>query len=196
MSSADKAATDPTNAEAFEARYAVDADPWDFAYSGYEQRRYRVVIDTLGSRRYRSAYEPACSIGVLTGLLAPHCDALRAIDISATAVAEARRRCRHHAGVTIEQTSVADDTVPVVDLAVFSEVGYYFDVPALDAILGRLERALVPGGDLVACHWTGTSDDHILDGDTVHARIRRRPGIMLVRHERHRGFVLGLWRKP
>ena len=40
--------------------------------------------------RYASAFEPGCSIGVLTAQLAPRCDRLLACDVAAAAVESAR----------------------------------------------------------------------------------------------------------
>src|SRR5690606_21321507 len=57
---------DPCSAEAFEARYAADPDPWRFASSPAEMARYDAIMALLARRHYRSGYEPACSIGALT----------------------------------------------------------------------------------------------------------------------------------
>ena len=69
------------DAEHFRRLYARSADPWGFRTSGYEQEKYRRTIATLGERRFRSGFEPGCSIGVLTRMLATRCDALLAADI-------------------------------------------------------------------------------------------------------------------
>jgi hypothetical protein len=86
--------TAPCSPQAFEDRYRRCADPWNFRSSPYEQDRYRRTVGALARPSYRSGFEPACSVGELTWPLSPPCDKLRAIDVSATAVAAARERCR------------------------------------------------------------------------------------------------------
>lgn len=186
---------DPCSPEAFEARYASDPDPWQFATADYERRRYASLLATLARARYRSAYEPACSIGELTVRLGDRCDRLRAVDVSSTAVAAAQARCRNIESVTVELGSVADEVDLDFDLIVFSEVGYYFGISALDSVIGLLVAALVPGGEFVACHWTGQSDDHRLSGQLVHERIGLNNDLDRISGREHEGFVLESWRR-
>ena len=54
-----------TNRSYFEEMYRDSDDPWEFGTSPYEQRKYAVTVASLPRSRYRSAYEPGCSIGVL-----------------------------------------------------------------------------------------------------------------------------------
>src|SRR5262245_34180807 len=78
----------------FEEKYRADDDPWRFASSAYEQRRYALTVAMLPARQYASAFESACSIGELTTRLAERCGRLLAMDASPAAVARARERCR------------------------------------------------------------------------------------------------------
>ena len=55
----------------FDELYAGDPDPWGFETSAYEQAKYAATIDALEGRRYATALEIGCSIGVLTARLAP-----------------------------------------------------------------------------------------------------------------------------
>lgn len=190
----------PWSPAAFEERYRGADDPWSFATSAYELGRYAAIEAALrpAPHRYRSGYEPGCSVGVLTARLADRCDALRATDVSATAVARARSRCGDRPGLTIEVGSVQDGppagTSP--DLIVFSEVGYYLDRDELHGVVDRLAAAAAPGADLVACHWTGESADHRLAGSEVHAVVREvlAPLADALHEEVHDAFVLGSWR--
>ena len=59
-----------TSRSYFEEIYREDADPWNFETSPYEHRKYGVTVASLPKPRYRSAYEPGCSVGVLSELLA------------------------------------------------------------------------------------------------------------------------------
>jgi methylase of polypeptide subunit release factors len=119
--------TNTTSQEFFEAKYRENSDPWAFASNDYEQNRYSVILRALGSRRYRRAFEPGCSIGILTARLASICDHIDAIDISPTAVTRARHYCAHLDNVNIHCGSLPKD-VPAgtFDLVILSEIGYYF----------------------------------------------------------------------
>lgn len=158
-----------TAPEAFERRYRAQPDPWQFATSAYEQARYATTVDWLGERRYRRAFEPACSIGVLTELLAARCTQVVACDVSATACAAARRRT----GPT-GRVEVVEAAVPVwwpegsFDLIVLSEVGYYLDPAGVATLARRTLDALTGRAVVVGVHWLGHSDDHRQHGADVH----------------------------
>src|SRR5665213_696736 len=71
-----------TNRAYFESMYASDPDPWNFATSSYEQRKYAHTVAALPNEHFCNVFEPGCSIGVLTELLAPRCERLLATDIN------------------------------------------------------------------------------------------------------------------
>jgi len=180
--------------EAFEKRYSVDPDPWRFATSAYERERYTVTMNALSADHYASAFEPGCSIGELTALLAPRCDRLLATDVSATAVETARQRCARYDNVRVEcgdLRTVALDTP--LDLVVLSELAYYFEVDQLESISHRLATALGTGGTFLAVHWLGESADHVLHGDEAHGILLRSLPLRHVAAQRHPGFRLDLW---
>ncbi len=186
---------EPWSPEAFEARYVAEEDPWAFATSQYEDARYRAIIGELGAGRFANAYEPACSVGVLTERLAERCDRLLGVDVSTTAVGRASARCAEHEGVKVRVGSITDPPPPDLDLVVMSEVGYYFAVAELDRIIDSLAEALRPGALLVACHWRGHSDHHRLHGTEVHARLENQLDERL-QHRTHRvepGYLLDSW---
>lgn len=187
---------EPWAPEAFEERYRRAPDPWNFGASRYEQGRYDEIVAALPGEHYRSGYEPGCSIGELTWRLARRCDALRAVDVSATAVATAAERVRGMAGVTVDVAAVDTDRTSGHDLVVFSEIGYYFTLVELDQVLDRVLAAMVPGGDFVACNWLGHSPDHRLHGSAVHDRIAARTDLLQRTETTHDGFVIGTWRRP
>lgn len=182
------------SAAAFEARYRQSADPWDFANSKYERGRYQATVASLLRARYRSAFEPACSVGELTARLAPLCDQLIATDIAPSAVARARQRCRAFANVRLSQADLAAGSPPgPFDLIVFSEVGYYFDPITLLHIARTLTATLAPGGEMLAVHWLGHSGDHVLHGDTVHRLLRQWLSLEWIKGARHEGFRIDSW---
>ncbi|MGI8709773.1 MAG: SAM-dependent methyltransferase [Acidimicrobiales bacterium] len=178
---------------AFEDLYATDPDPWDFRTSAYEQGRYDAVMSALRRPRYRRAFEPACSVGELTLRLARRCDRIDAVELSPTAAAQAQQRCRALDHVHIEVGSVMDHDGQGYDLVVFSELGYYFEAEDLALLVDRLVNTIEPGGELVACHWLGTSPDHRLHGDEVHDVLATRPGLEAIGGRRHEGFRIESW---
>ena len=158
----------------FEEQYRAEDDPWRFASSAYEQRRYALTVAMLPTRRYRSAFEPGCSIGELTQRLAHRCDHLLEMDASSTAVARARERCRglDHVEVVVGELP-QDWPAGSFDLIVLSELGYYFNTEGWARLVGRSVDAVANHGTLLAVHWRGRSADHILHGDLVHVVARR-----------------------
>ena len=184
------------SAPAFEDRYRSAEDPWNYKSSTYEQMKYRTTLESLARENYVNAFEPACSIGELTFMLAPRCQHLLATDFSPTAVDRARHRCRDHGHVTIEcQDLRLTQPAGPFDLILLSEVGYYFDSPSLDALVERLSASLAKGGEFVAVHWCGTSPDHILHADEVH---RVLTNCLPLNHSRaavYPGFRLNTWVK-
>ncbi len=189
-------AENPLSMEFFEAKYRTAADPWNFVDSPYEQRRYDEVIRRLDRRHFRRAFEPGCSIGILTERLAAICEELIAIDISPTAVARARVRCAQWPGVTAE-VGALPQSIPEgqFDLVVFSEIGYYFTSDALAALSALLASRLASDGILMAVHWLGHSHDHVLTGDEVHEVLGATTSLARMNARRYEGFRIEMWRR-
>ena len=185
---------EPTSRQFFNALYQRDPDPWQFASSDYELGRYERIVQALSGSRYERAFEPGCSIGVLTEQLASVCDAIEALDISEVAVDRARQRCGHLSNVQIRQGTV-QKYIPIgqFDLIVFSEIGYYFDETRLASLVGRLISVTSPGGTFLAAHWLGSSADHLLSGDRVHEVILEAEGLVLDYSERRTEFRVDRW---
>ena len=186
----------PSTAAFFEAKYRDSADPWSFASSAYEQGRYAVILAALQHRRYRSTVEPGCSVGVLTERLAAISDWVEAFDLSPTAVEQARQRCAQLANVSLASSSLCE-RLPLLgfDLIILSEIGYYFTASEWRSITGRLVSDSAPGTTILAAHWLGTSPDHRMHGDEVHAILRENPLLTLAHQERHQGFRLDRWER-
>lgn len=186
--------THTTGAEFFETMYSQQADPWNFASSTYEQSRYETIYRAFAHRQYRQAFEPGCSIGILTERLASCCEQVEALDISATAVATAKKRCSHLKNVSIRCASLSEvfpENNP--DLLILSEIGYYFEAAAWRKQVETLLHACSKPATLIAAHWLGFSADHILSGDCVHETIDLIEGLTLEHRERHEGFRLDRW---
>jgi len=185
---------DTTSQAFFDSKYQQKTDPWDFATSLYEQQRYAAILSAIGGRRYGHGFEPGCSVGVLTAKLAEICDRVDAMDISPTAVNQARIRTQHFPNVRTTcgalPTLIPSETF---DLIVFSEVGYYFTEDDLFKIASLLADKLRTSGVFLAAHWLGESPDHLLSGDLVHEILARVPSLGLQHSERHPGFRLDVW---
>ena len=153
----------------FREVYGASPDPYGLADRWYEKRKYALTVALLPREHYATAFEPGCSIGVLTEQLAPRCDTLIACDAVAEAVASAQARTAGLPGVLIAQRAIPREwPARAFDLIVFSELLYYFD----DADFGEVLRlgigALRPDGHLLAVHWRHPAPDHPRTGDEVH----------------------------
>ena len=138
----------------------------------------------LPAVRYRSAFEPGCSIGVLTRMLAGRCDAVLSCDVAAPAVRAAARRTADLPHVRVEQRELPGGwPAGRFDLIVFSEILYYFGDHDLEQVLKNAVSALEPEGTLLAVHWRHPVADYPRSGDDVHQVLADCPGLgRLVRH--------------
>ncbi len=182
----------------FEALYAANPDPWRFATSPYEHAKYRATLAMLPARRFRSALEVGCSVGVMTRLLARRCDRLLALDIAEQALRHARRRRRGLAGVIVARRELpAEWPRGRFDLIILSEVLYFLTPPALTAVAEASCRTLLPGGIVVLVNWTGPTGT-TLDGGQAAARFLRQTAgrLRLLRRKRQPQYSLEVLRRP
>jgi 2-polyprenyl-3-methyl-5-hydroxy-6-metoxy-1,4-benzoquinol methylase len=178
----------------FNRMYAGAEDPWELSTRWYEQRKYAITVALLPRRRYRHAFEPGCSIGTLTELLALRCDQVTAVDVADVAIRTADMRLRDagfRGQVTLARASL-DDPWPSgpFDLLVLSEIAYYLEAPALASVLRRECRRLPPGATVVAAHWRHAVADYPLTGDEAHAIIADTPGLTAMGCYRDRDVVI------
>jgi len=184
-----------TDRRYFDDMYDGNADPWGFASRDYERRKYVLTMASLPRARYSSAFEPGCSIGVLTEMLAARCDQLLATDIVPDAVRRAQERLDGHPQVTVEVRAIPENwPIAQFDLVVLSEVAYYFDQSDLARILSLVKRSTRDGAHLVAVHWRGVTD-YPLSGDRVHEIIAASPAFSQVVEHIEEEFVLGVWER-
>jgi SAM-dependent methyltransferase len=154
-------------AKHFERLYRANPDPWGFANSPYEQRKYEATLAVLGTKHFQSALEVGCSIGILTSRLASRCDQLVGLDFAPSAVKAARARCARFPGVRIEQMQVPREWPQgSFDLIVFSEVLYFLDESDVMDTCAHALRSLLPGGQVLLVNYTEETDDP-LSGDTA-----------------------------
>jgi SAM-dependent methyltransferase len=181
--------------EYFIGLYLAKTDPWDLATKWHDQRKYAVTVASLPRQRYARCYEPGASIGLLTRMLAPRCDAVLAVDSVAEAVATARDEVADLPHVRVEQANLpADLPDETFDLIVVGDLLYYLSPADLQATLDGLIKRLEPGGDLVAVHFRDRDGENY-DGFDVHATLAERPELdRIVRHE-DEWFLLDVLRR-
>lgn len=161
----------------FESLYAADLDPWGFATRWYERRKYDLTVAALPLARYRRCYEPGCSIGVLTEMLAARCESLIASDVVDAAVLEASKRLRAHPHVEVQRLRTPEQWPDGrFDLIVISELATYFDDADLARLLARVTGSVEPGGHIVLVHHRPHGDTP-QSSDGVHAAFRAHPAL-------------------
>jgi SAM-dependent methyltransferase len=164
--------------------YAHARDPWNLAARWYERRKYAITLALLPHQRYRHAFEPGCSVGVLTELLAQRCDRVTATDVAPAALDSAGRRLRAgpwHQQVTLLRQSL-DEPWPAgpFDLVVLSEVCYYLQPDALRGVLDREIPRLAHRATVVAAHWRHPVDDYPITGDHAGGIVAATAGLYLI----------------
>lgn len=181
----------------FEQLYSDSADPWSVAEQWYVQRKYDHTLAALPQRRYRSAFEPGCSVGVLTGQLAERCDALLATDRVAAAAELTAARTRHLPHVRARQLTIPEQWPEGrFELIVLSELLYYFDDLTLRDVLTRTVGSLEPGGTLVTVHWNHPAPEHRRTGRTLAPVLSAIPGLTMLTDCRDPDFTLHVLGRP
>lgn len=168
--------TDPLH---FHDLYAASNDPWQLAERTYEQRKFDITVASLPWARYASAFEPGCSIGVLTQRLAARCDRVLATDPAAP-LDQARLRVPDQ-HVRFERGSVPQDWPDdTFDLIVLSELLYYVDEKHRREVLARCLQTLLPSGHLVVVHWRHPFDVAACTGDEAHDDVAAHPDLQTI----------------
>jgi len=164
--------------------YSRSADPWELETRWYEQRKYAITLALLPDQRYRHAFEPGCSVGVLTELLTQRCTRVTATDIAPAALQSASRRLSaavERKQVTLRRASVDDSWPPgPFDLLVLSEVGYYLTPNTLRDVLDRECPRLASSATVIASHWRHLVDDYLMSGDDVNEVVAATSGLHLI----------------
>ncbi|MFF3641111.1 SAM-dependent methyltransferase [Streptomyces sp. NPDC002564] len=175
-SPADTSANTPVSY--FEGQYAHAPDPWHLAERWYDRRKYDLTVAALPRARYARAFEPGCSVGVLTELLGARCDTLLATDRVRSAVDTAARRLAGQSHVTVRLLAVPEQwPSDTFDLVVLSELLYYFDTATRTRVLRQSVRSLGEGGHLLTVHWNHPVSEHTCTGRDIAAELDTLPGL-------------------
>ena len=181
----------------FDDFYDGRADPWGFETRWYERRKRALTLAALPRRRYASALEVGCSIGVTTAELAPRVDRLLAIDIAEAPLAVARERLAGQPGVRFERRTLPQEWPDeTFDLIVVSEVGYYLSLGGLEQLVRRVAAGLRDGGAVIVCHWRHPVTDYPLRGDQVHDAFRHSDDLVRVGGYDDADFLLDVFGVP
>lgn len=164
----------------FEALYQGSPDPWGFEQRWYEERKRALTMAALPRRRFRSGFEPGCSLGLLSVELARRCDRLLVTDVAEQPLATAASRLAGEVNVRVRRWALGDPWPDEsFDLVVLSEVLYYLAPAMVSEQAAAAAAALEPGGVLLAVHWRHPVADYPTGGDEVHARLAATAGLQL-----------------
>jgi SAM-dependent methyltransferase len=174
----------------FDRMYAASDDPWGFSSRWYEKRKYAVTLAMLPRKHYQHAFEPGCSIGVMTEQLGSRCARLLSCDVSGAAVQAAQERTSGQPGVRVERRVLPRNWPSGdFDLIVFSEFLYYFGGDDLRHLLDMAVTALRPDGTLLAVHWRHPVPEYPRTGDDVHEALGRQSGLSRIAEHREPDFL-------
>ncbi|GGL08300.1 SAM-dependent methyltransferase [Mangrovihabitans endophyticus] len=176
--------------------YLAKTDPWDLATKWHDQRKYAVTVASLPRAKYRRCYEPGCSVGLLTRMLAARCDDILAVDCVADAVERTADEVREFPHVRVKQAMLpAELPDETFDLIVIGDLLYYLSGPDLHTLIDALVQRLEPDGDLVAVHFRDREHGDGYDGAQTHAALAGHAGLRPLVHHDDEWFLLDVLRR-
>lgn len=186
------------SAGALEAVYAEDPDPWASAspHYRYQRRKYEVLTSLLPCPHFDRVLDLGCGPGLLSRHLSDRAGSLLGIDISPTAVANARKlnADRPNAAFAVHDLlDVPNSLDDSFDLVVLADVLYYLsplDRGILDAVAQRVARLLRAGGVcLLANHYVVSLDPESRRSRRIHDAFGSS-GVLEAQTEYRRPFYL------
>ncbi|HWF65595.1 MAG TPA: methyltransferase domain-containing protein [Rhizomicrobium sp.] len=175
---------------AFDRLYAENDDPWDLAdpANRYQQRKYRTLFSLLPKgRRFEAVLDGGCGIGCFTRTLADQSGHVVGIDLSASAIARAKRA---HADLSNVEFLAADmfalppEMDGRFDLIVLADVLYYCppgEKP--ETIARRMMKLLRPGGCCAIINHHCLWDQPTRASKRIYAAFQKCPGAtVMLRH--------------
>jgi hypothetical protein len=183
----------------FDRMYERADDPWDFIDRWYEERKRAVTLASLPDPRYRTAFEPGCSIGMLTSDLARRCDFILAGDISASALNHAKDRLSAQPHVQLRRIRLPTEWPnQEFALVVLSEILYYLDTPDLLETVGKAVGSVAHHGTLLSVHWRHAVPDYPQAGDVVQRAVGQAAQDVLIQtvHHVEADFDLAVYVRP
>ena len=183
----------------FDRMYERADDPWGFVDRWYGERKRAVTLSSLPEPRYRTAFEPGCSIGILTSDLARRCDFILAGDISDSAMNQAKDRLSDQPHVELRRIRLpAEWPNQEFDLVVLSEILYYLDTADLLETVAKAVDSVAPHCTLLSAHWRHAVPDYPQSGDVVQRAVGRAAQDVLIQtvHHVEADFDLAVYVRP
>jgi SAM-dependent methyltransferase len=155
-------------AEAFFEDMWRKGDPWEFQTSAFERDKYARQLAILQGRRYARALEIGCGNGCFTRLISEIADRMVALDISPTAIAQARKAIPSEA-TDFRVANIMDydpQTEGPWDLVIMSEticyLGWLYSLFDVAWLACQLLSATSAGGRLLMANTCGGVEDYLL----------------------------------
>ena len=158
----------------FDDLYRHADDPWSVGQRWYERRRAALIMAMLPKPRFDRAFEPGCSIGMLSEQLAGRCEELICADVVPAAVHAARQRLHASgagASVEVRCSGIEDWPAGSFDLIVVSELAYYLSDETFHGFLASAVASLRPGGVVLAAHWRHPVPGGFRSAESAHAAL-------------------------
>jgi SAM-dependent methyltransferase len=156
-------------AEAFFEDLWRQGDPWQFKTSDFETDKYARQLAILQGHRYARLLEIGCGNGCFTRLIAGIADRVVALDISPTAIGQARQAAAHLKGVDFRIANIMEYDPQAEgpwDLVVMSEticyLGWLYSLFDVAWLACQLLSATSAGGRLLMANTCGGVEDYLL----------------------------------
>lgn len=191
------------NAAAFDELYAGVSDPFgaELPQYRYQQRKYDSLLAMLPQQPYPRVLDIGCGLGSLTRKLAPFAQHTLGTDISAAAIAQARKLSTAHPNIVYSQEDMLDESTEEsgFDLIVLADTLYYINpltAARLKSIARDLCARLTPGGLLLLVnHYFFGIDKASRGTREIHDSFRSAPGLGHVAEYRRAFFLATLLRR-
>ena len=156
----------------FERKFQENKDPWNYRHSTFERHKRSVLLEACGLSKRGRGLELGCANGEATPELARRCLRFVAVDGSATALAEAKRRLMRDLKVKFVRADLPEQMPRgPFDLIIVSELAYYLVPHALTKLKTYLLRALDRHGRIVVLNHLKHFDDAAQHGAVAHRRL-------------------------
>jgi len=165
----------PIDVCGFEQKFRANIDPWNYARSPFERFKRTILLRACGHYMHGRGLEIGCANGETTRHLARICLSLVALDGSATALNEARKRLGVDGNVRFLKATVPEQMPRgAFDLIVISEIAYYLPQHKLTALGRKSIGALAPHGLIVILHHRRAFEDAAQLPRLAHQRLHRQ----------------------
>jgi 2-polyprenyl-3-methyl-5-hydroxy-6-metoxy-1,4-benzoquinol methylase len=189
--------------KAFDLLYSRKSDPFASGLSRYryQKLKYEKLISFLPKRRYASVLDVGCGLGPFTRELSPHAGRVLGVDLSETAVLQARDGSRAHPNVRFEQRDIQQigKIEEKFDLITVLDVLYYLpnlSDETLRSVAWQIETLLVPGGLLLLVnHFFFHVDAASRQTRRIHDSFRRNSSLQIVSENKRAFYLASLYSK-